>query len=276
MWLEVRAYPHEEGIAVFYTDITKYRKAEEEIESLNANLEQKVLDRTSELKAANEELESFSYSVSHDLRTPLRSIHGYMKIFSEDHLHNVSAEGSRLVDIVLENAKRMGKLIDELLEFSRLGRRELTRSNISMREMVAISWDEHQRTEGDRQVEFHLGDLPAAYADSSTIRQVWANLISNALKYTRGKTSAVVEVGFQSKEKDVIYFIKDNGAGFDMRYYDKLFGVFQRLHKITEFEGTGVGLAIVHRIISKHGGKIWAEAKPGEGATFYFSLARSE
>jgi PAS domain S-box-containing protein len=273
MWLEVRAYPHEDGIAIFYTDITKYRKAEEEIKVLNSNLEQKVLERTSELKASNEELESFSYSVSHDLRAPLRSIHGYMKIFKEDYSNKFDQEATRLIDIVLENGKRMGQLIDELLEFSRLGRRELMKANISMRDIVALIWDESKRAEPDRQIEFNVGDLPMAYADSTSIRQVWTNLISNALKYTRVKSRTVIEIGFQVTEKEIIYFVKDNGAGFDMRYYDKLFGVFQRLHKSTEFEGTGVGLAIVHRIVSKHGGRVWAEAIPNVGATFYFSLA---
>jgi len=276
MWLEVRAYPHEEGIAIFYTDITKYRKAEEEILNLNSNLEQKVHERTSELKASNEELESFSYSVSHDLRAPLRSIHGYMKIFAEDYAGNLDEEARRLIYIVIENAKRMGQLIDDLLEFSRLGRRELLKANISMREIVTLILAELNDTENKRQIEFHLSDLPTAYVDSATIRQVWINLISNAIKYTSIRSTAIVEIGFQVLENETIYFVKDNGVGFDMRYYDKLFGVFQRLHKSAEFEGTGVGLAIVHRIVSKHGGRVWAEAIPNKGATFYFSLSNRE
>jgi len=275
MWLEVRAYPHEDGIAVFYTDISKYRKAEEEIRSFNQNLEQKVLERTNELKAANEELESFSYSVSHDLRAPLRSVHGYMKIFAEDYAEKMDGEAQRIMNIIIENAKKMGQLIDDLLEFSKLGRRELMKANIPMQDIVNVIWEEQRKMEVGRQIEFCLHDLPSAYADSVTIKQVWMNLISNAIKYTLGKEKSAIEIGAQERESEIIYFVKDNGAGFDMRYYDKLFGVFQRLHKATEFEGTGVGLAIAHRIISKHGGRIWANAQPNKGATFYFSLSKS-
>jgi light-regulated signal transduction histidine kinase (bacteriophytochrome) len=199
-----------------------------------------------------------------------------MTIFSEDYVDKLDDEARRLMNIILSNAKKMGHLIDDLLEFSKLGRRELTRVNVSMKDMVENLWDELKRTEGQREFEFRLDDLPAVKADGISIRHVWTNLISNAIKYTRGNQKASIEIGAREIENEIIYFVKDNGAGFDMRYYDKLFGVFQRLHKPSEFEGTGVGLAIVQRIITKHGGRVWAEAKVNEGATFYFSLSRDK
>jgi PAS domain S-box-containing protein len=258
----------------FITDITERKKAEEEIRSFNQKLEQKVLERTDELQIANKELESFSYSVSHDLRAPLRSIHGYMNIFAEEYSANLDQEGKRLIDVILKNSQKMGQLIDDLLAFSQLGRKELQKGKVGMHDMVSNIWEDLKRAEGNRSIAFKLNDLPVALADHVTIRQVWTNLISNALKYSRGKEQAIIEVGAEDKSDETIYFVRDNGAGFDMKYYDKLFGVFQRLHSYHEFEGTGVGLAIVHRIVSKHGGKIWAEAKLNEGAAFYFSLKK--
>jgi signal transduction histidine kinase len=245
------------------------------LSEFNQKLEQKVMERTSELEAANKELGAFSYSVSHDLRAPLRAIHGYMNIFAEDYTQQLDDEAKKLIQNVLNNAKRMGQLIDDLLEFSRLGRKELIKNNVSMKAIVSSVWEELRKMEGNRNIEFILKELPEAKADNATIRHVWSNLISNALKYSGNKEKVIIEIGFEENEDVIIYYIKDNGVGFDMNYYNKLFGVFQRLHSQEEFEGTGVGLAIVQRIILKHGGLIWAESKLNEGATFYFSLKKN-
>ncbi len=255
--------------------LTQIEEQNREIISFNLKLEQKVKERTLEMENANKELEAFSYSISHDLRAPLRSIHGYMNIFSEEYADKIDDEAKRLITIILRNAQKMGQLIDDLLAFSRLGRMELAKQNVSMKDMVHQVWEEQTQLIGPRNIEFVLKEIPEGYADNVTIRQLWVNLVSNAMKYTRNKKNAVVEIGSEEKDDVSTYYVKDNGAGFDMRYYDKLFGVFQRLHSDKEFEGTGVGLAIVQRIISKHGGTVWAEAKPNEGATFYFSLKKN-
>lgn len=242
------------------------------IVAFNQRLEQRVAERTAELEATNKELESFSYSVSHDLRAPIRSIHGYGNILKEEYASVLDAEALRLIQTILRNSKRMGQLIDDLLAFSRLGRKELMRFEVSVQDIVQTIVEEQKSIEGDRPLEIKIEKLPNAFADLTTLRQVWINLVSNALKYSRDRERSIVEIGSFEKGDALIYYIKDNGAGFDMKYYDKLFGVFQRLHSQKEFEGTGVGLAIVQRIIAKHGGKIWAEAKLNEGATFYFTL----
>lgn len=245
------------------------------IQDFNHQLEQMVTDRTLELEASNKELEAFSYSVSHDLRAPLRSIHGYATILEEEFSPIFNDEGKRLIRTILRNSKHMGHLIDDLLAFSRLGRRELTKIEISVQEMVANIVEDHKTIEGNRPMEITVKKLPNALADSTTLRQVWVNLVSNALKYSRHKEKSIIEIGAFEKDNSVIYYVQDNGAGFDMQYYDKLFGIFQRLHSQNEFEGTGVGLAIVQRIVAKHGGKVWAEAKLKEGATFFFTLANA-
>lgn len=259
----------------FITDITERKRAEEEIKLFNQKLEQMVLDRTKELEMVNKELESFSYSVSHDLRAPLRAIHGYVNIFAEEYADKFDDEARRLTSIIMNNTQKMGRLIDDLLSFSQLGRKELIKTQTSMTQMVNSICEEQRRMENGRVIEFKIHELPFAYVDTVTIRQVWVNLISNAVKYTRHKEKAIIEIGADEKDDQQIYFIKDNGAGFDMLYYDKLFGVFQRLHSQKEFEGTGVGLAIVQRIVIRHGGMVWADATPNEGATFYFSLKKN-
>lgn len=247
-----------------------------EITLFNQDLEQKIIERTREMELANKELEAFSYSVSHDLRAPLRAIHGYMNILEEEYLDKLDDEGKRLLSVVVRNAQKMGQLIDDLLAFSKLGRRELIKSQVSMNDMVSMVWEELRKNEGKRDIELILHDLPEALADSTTIRQVWTNLISNALKYSRNREHAVIEIGAEEKEDMLVYYVKDNGAGFDMQYYNKLFEIFQRLHSTNEFEGTGVGLAIVQRIVLKHRGRIWASAEPDKGAVFYFSLAKEQ
>lgn len=275
IWLDVRVLPQDDGIAIFYSDITKYKQAEEEVRSFNQKLEAMVAERTRELEAANKELESFSYSVSHDLRAPLRSIHGYMNIFAEEYRSKLDDEASRLINIIQHNAQRMGQLIDDLLSFSRLGRKELMKGTISMEDMVDNIWEELRKEQDGRDIDFTRASLPSAFADSVTIRHVWTNLLSNAVKYTGRKPQAIIEVGGRVEGNRVVYFVRDNGSGFDMRYYEKLFGVFQRLHSQEEFEGTGVGLAICQRILHRHGGTIWADARPDDGATFYFALPRA-
>ncbi|MEP6747363.1 MAG: PAS domain S-box protein [Bacteroidota bacterium] len=225
-----------------------------------------------QVKEINQELESFSYSVSHDLRAPIRAIHGYSRMLKENFETQLDPEANRLMNKIMNNAKKMGQLIDDLLNFSRIGRKELVKVSVNMDSMVANLCYEFKNEKGDQNIEFHIGELMAAEADNTTIRHVWLNLISNAIKYSGLKEKSVIKIGSEINGQEIVYYIKDNGAGFDMRYADKLFGVFQRLHSDEEFEGTGVGLALVQRIITKHGGRIWAEAVVDEGATFYFTL----
>jgi PAS domain S-box-containing protein len=227
------------------------------------------------LIAANEELEAFSYSVSHDLRAPLRAVNGYAQMLKEDYNGQLDDKARRLMDNIMKNAEKMGQLIDDLLTFSRLGRRELQLHNIRMQDMVSGLWKELKPEQDHRDIEIHIKELLPAQADNVTIKQVWLNLISNAIKYSKQKAKAIIEIGSEIKGNEIMYYVKDNGAGFDMRYVDKLFGVFQRLHSEREFEGTGVGLAIVQRIIAKHGGRVWATGKVNEGASFYFTLNKS-
>ena len=225
-----------------------------------------------QVEEVNKELESFSYSVSHDLRAPLRAIHGYSKMLKENYELQLAPEANRLMNTIMYNAKKMGQLIDDLLTFSRIGRKELVKVNLHMDSIVANICSELKNEQGDRTIEIHISGLLPAHADSISIKQVWLNLISNAIKYSRFKEKVIIEIGSEIEGDEIIYHIKDNGAGFDMRYANKLFGVFQRLHSDEEFEGTGVGLALVRRIITKHGGRTWAEGKVDKGAIFYFTL----
>jgi light-regulated signal transduction histidine kinase (bacteriophytochrome) len=222
----------------------------------------------------NKELEAFSYSVSHDLRAPLRAINGYTNMLKSNFETQLDPEANRLMNNIVQNAKKMGQLIDDLLTFSRIGRRELVKVYIPMHLLVQDICAELKEGVPNRLIEFRIDNLLPGLADNMAVKQVWVNLVSNAIKYSRLKDSAVIEVRSENDGEEVIYSITDNGAGFDMRYADKLFGVFQRLHSEAEFEGTGVGLALVQRIIAKHGGRTWATAKLNEGATFYFTLQK--
>jgi signal transduction histidine kinase len=234
-------------------------------------LDAKVKERTAALQAANQELESFSYSVSHDLRAPLRAIDGYAQMLEEDYVQKLDAEAQRLLGVVRGNARRMGQLIDDLLAFSRLGRQQPVLIPV---DMTSLAREAVEELRGARAVAVELGELPRATADPALIRQVWINLIGNAIKYSSKKPDARVVIAAREEAGRNVYSVRDNGAGFDMRYAEKLFGVFQRLHSIDEFEGTGVGLAIVQRIVARHGGQVRAEGKPGAGACFEFSLPR--
>lgn len=240
---------------------------------LNATLEERVLDRTSELQAANRELESFAYSVSHDLRAPLRGIDGFARMLLEDYGSVLDAEGKRLIGVVCGEAKRMGKLVDELLSFSRLARQETRRLDCDMTLLARCAFEQiPAQTRGHIQ-SLKINPLPWVRVDSSMIRLVWTHLLTNAVKFTAHQPAASIEVGALAEDGFHCFFVKDNGAGFDPRYKHKLFCVFQRLHSEAEFEGTGVGLALVHRIITRHGGTMRAEGKPGHGATFFFTLS---
>jgi light-regulated signal transduction histidine kinase (bacteriophytochrome) len=238
-------------------------------------LELRVGERTAELQAANKELDAFSYSVSHDLRAPLRAVDGYARMLEEDYADKLDAEGRRLLGVVRASSQQMGRLIDDLLAFSRLGREQLRTRPLRLNDLVREIIDEGRPGHEGRKIEFVVGDLGSADADPALLKQALTNLLSNAIKFTREKDPAVIEIGTQNKRNagDVdTYYVKDNGAGFDMKYYDKLFGVFQRLHSHAEYPGTGVGLAIVQRVIHRHGGRVWADSTPGLGTAFYFTL----
>jgi PAS domain S-box-containing protein len=269
------AGPEGELVVAIVRDITERKRAEQQIRQLNQELERKVLQRTAELQAANKELESFSYSVSHDLRAPLRAIAGYSQLLLDHHSGSLDTEGRRLLDTVIAGTGRMGQLIEDLLAFSRLARQELRESPVEMETLARAVADEVAKQYAQRSVTVNISPLPAARCDPSMMKQVLLNLIGNAFKFTGQRAQAVVEIGAREEAGENVYYVRDNGAGFDMRYAGKLFGVFQRLHRPDEFEGTGVGLAIVQRVVQRHGGRVWAEGEVGKGATVYFSLPKA-
>jgi light-regulated signal transduction histidine kinase (bacteriophytochrome) len=225
-----------------------------------------------ELDAANKELEGFSYSVSHDLRAPLRAIDGYSRKLAVEYGDKLDSEAGRIIGVIRSNTKRMGVLIDDLLSFSRVQKAGLNISEIEMAKVITEVWDEMQAANKDRQLELKITKILPANGDPSLIRQVLVNLLSNAVKYTKNKIPGIIEISSYSNSGNIVYCLKDNGIGFNMKYYDKLFGVFQRLHSSEEYDGTGIGLAIVQRIVKRHGGNVWAEGEVDKGATFYFTL----
>jgi signal transduction histidine kinase len=234
--------------------------------------EVELTERTLQLENANKDLESFSYSVSHDLRAPLRAIDGYIHMIAKDHADKFDDDSLGKFNVIRKNARKMGRLIDDLLEFSRLGRHAMDLSVINMEDLVNNVWKECLALNPGREIALRIDPLPEACGDRPLITQVLSNLLANAVKFTAAKKSAAIEIGGSRENGEKVYYVKDNGAGFDMRYYDKLFGVFQRLHDADQYEGTGVGLAIVKQIVSRHGGRVWAEGRVNTGATFYFTL----
>ena len=248
------------------------RTAEEKLHQLNIELEQRVGERTSELEEANRELEAFSYSVSYDLRAPLRTLDGFSQALVEDYRPQLPEEAQRYLKLIRAGAQQMGALIDDLLAFAHLSRQSLTKRTVDTDSMVRAALTELEASERGREIEIRLGELPPCEGDPALLKQVWFNLLSNAWKYTRKCRPAIVEAGCERGSGANIYFVRDNGAGFDMKYVHKLFNVFQRLHRAEDYEGTGVGLAIVQRVIQRHGGRIWAVAAEGHGATFHFTL----
>ncbi len=261
----------------------RVRERTQELEEHKTSLEDSVNARTRELTesnqrlvAANDALEGFSYSVSHDLRAPLRAIDGFSGLLLEEHASGLDQEGLSFLNAIRTNIGKMSQLIDDLLAFSRIGRVELKRTDLDMEEIARTAYNELEPATAGRCIEFRLRPLPRAKADAAMMKQVFVNLFDNAIKYSAPTPKALIEVEGRIVDDEAVYLIKDNGVGFDMKYVGKLFGVFQRLHGASEFSGTGIGLSIVKRIITRHGGQIWAAGKPGEGATFGFALPLQE
>ncbi len=256
-------------------EVSERRKAEEEIRRLNEELEQRVRDRTEKLEAINKGLEAFSHSVSHDLRAPLRHVSGFVELLKRSASGRLGEKDVHYLKMISDSTEKMGTLIDDLLSFSRMGRAELRKTSVDMGAIVAEIVREFREETGGRDIRWQVGPLPAVYGDPAMLRQAVANLVSNAVKFTRHKQEARIEIGCGARDgKEVAFFVRDNGVGFDMKYADKLFGVFQRLHSSVEFDGTGIGLANVRRIVHRHGGNTWAEGAIDGGATFHFSIPK--
>ena len=257
--------PKQGQFVTVFEDVTERRQAEEALQRLNA-----------ELEFSNHEMEAFSYSVSHDLKAPIRAIQGFSRMLLGKHASQLDEEGLRLLDVIVNNTQIMSNLIDDLLALSRLGRQQIRKSSIDLAAMASHVFEQLQEQEQEKDLQVTVKDLPKAWGDYSLIHQVMMNLLGNAIKFIKAKERVIIEVGGYIQGQETIYYVKDNGIGFDERYADKLFGVFQRLHRGSEYEGTGVGLSIVDRIIQRHGGRVWAEGTLGKGATFYFALPKNE